>query len=175
LRDLKAIPEVQRIPASLSESAVAALLRHLDGVWKDLAILALDTGMRRSELQRLSWDDVDFEGNVLRVEDTKNGEFRLVPMTQRVRNMLTMQMKAEGPVVEFDDPKKALNAAAKAAGIGHVHLHMLRHTFASRLRDKGVPIDRIQALLGHKSLQMTLRYAKLRDAQLHKAIEALDE
>jgi integrase len=52
---------------------------------------------------------------------------------------------------------------------------MLRHTFASRLRDKGVPIDRIQALLGHKSLQMTLRYAKLRDAQLHKAIEALDE
>ena len=54
-------------------------------------------------------------------------------------------------------------AAAKHAAIGHVHFHIFRRTFAIRLRDKGVPLDRIkEELLGHKTMVMTLRYAKLR-------------
>ena len=58
--------------------------------------------------------------------------------------------------------------------IFHVHLHMLRHTFATRLRDRGVPLDRIKELLGHKSMTMVLRYAKARPEQLEEAIEALN-
>jgi len=52
---------------------------------------------------------------------------------------------------------------------------MFRHTFARRLRDRGAPLDRIRELLGHKTMVMTLRYAKVRPVQLKEAIAALDE
>ena len=55
-----------------------------------------------------------------------------------------------------------------------VHFHMFRHTFATRLRDRGVPLDRIKELLGHKTMVMTLRYAKVRPVQLEEAIAALN-
>ena len=51
---------------------------------------------------------------------------------------------------------------------------MLRHTFATRLRDRGVPLDRIMELMGHKSMEMVLRYAKARPQQLFEAIRSLD-
>ena len=51
---------------------------------------------------------------------------------------------------------------------------MLRHTFATRLRDRGVPLDRIKELLGHKTMDMVLRYAKANPKQLEQAIQALN-
>jgi len=59
-------------------------------------------------------------------------------------------------------------------GIGHVHMHMLRHTFATLMRDEGVPLDRIMEALGHSSMDMVLRYAKARPQQLKEAFAALD-
>ena len=67
-----------------------------------------------------------------------------------------------------------MHSAGVCAGLGHVHLHMLRPTFATRLRDEGVALDRIMELLGHKSMDMVLRYAKARPEQLKEAIEALN-
>ena len=76
-------------------------------------------------------------------------------------------------IFPFVDIKKSLSHAGERAGIGHVHLHMLRHTFATRLRDRGVPLDRIKELLGHKTMAMVLR-TKARPQQLQDAIEALN-
>ena len=77
-------------------------------------------------------------------------------------------------VLPQGDFSRALAKAAEKAGVGHVHPHMLRHTSATRLRDRGVPLDRIMELMGHRSYQMVLRYAKARPQQLIEAIEALD-
>ena len=103
-------------------------------------------------------------------------------MTQRVYETLQGQRqkgvipyvlpsKAEGG--KGQDIREALDGAGKRSGIGHVTQHQLRHTFASRLRDKGVPLDRIKELLGHKTMVMTLRYAQANPVQLREAIEAL--
>ena len=54
-------------------------------------------------------------------------------------------------------------------------MHMLRHTFATLLRDKGVPLDRIMEALGHSSMDMVLRYAKARPQQLKEAFAALNK
>jgi integrase len=103
-------------------------------------------------------------------------------MTRRVFDVLQEQRrKGVIPYVltgreakPFVTLRKCLDTAGKAAGAGHVHLHMFRHTFATRLRERGVPIDRIKELLGHKTMVMALRYAKATPTQLESAIAALD-
>ena len=77
---------------------------------------------------------------------------------------------------EADYVNKRLIRAAEEAGIEkHVTMHVFRHTWATRLRDRGVPLDRIKELGGWKTMRMVERYAKMRDPQLQAAIAALNE
>ena len=140
--------------------------------------MAADTGMRRSELQRLTWRDVDFDTGTMTVRQSKNKDYRVIPMTDRVRSLL-MRLKPEltepeQPVIVFGDIKRSLHSAGMRANLGHVHMHMLRRTTATRLRDRGVPLDRIMELMGHRSYSVALRYAKARPQQLVEAIAALN-
>jgi len=180
---VKMMKEEPKIPEALTEEQIEALLVELPDYARVVAIVAVDTGMRRGELQRLQWRDVDLEKSRITVRTSKNNEFRVIPMTRRVHDTLQEQ-KQQGIIpyvlvgldnTPFVDLKKSLHTAAENAGIGHVHLHMLRHTFATRLRERGVPLDRIMELLGQKSMAMVLRYAKATPTQLEAAIEALDQ
>ena len=179
---IRTLREEPTIPRALSDAEVVGLLAHLPEHARVVAIVALDSGRRRSELFGLQWTDVDFERQQITVTHSKNGTFRVIPMTQRVYETLQEQRqkgvipyvlpsKAEGG--KGQDIREALDGAGKRSGIGHVTQHQLRHTFASRLRDKGVPLDRIKELLGHKTMVMTLRYAQANPVQLREAIEAL--
>ena len=174
--------EDQVIPNALSEDELGRLLRELPEPAKSIVRIAADTGMRKGELQRLAWADVDFESHPpsVIVRHSKNGEFRVIPMTQPVydilknlRQQVTREKVVSLQVFPVKDIKRPLTRAAERAGIGHVHLHMLRHTFATRLRDRGVPLDRIKELLGQKTMEMVLRYAKANPKQLEEAIQAL--
>ena len=141
-------------------------------------ILAADTGMGRSELQRLAWRDVDFEAGTLTVRQSKNRDYRVIPMTKWVRLLLMMLQPAltqPDQSIRFGDIKRSLHSAGMRAKVGHVHTHRLRHAFATRLRDRGVPLDRIMELMGHRSYQMVLRYARARPQQLIEAVRCLDE
>ena len=76
---------------------------------------------------------------------------------------------------EADFVNKRLIWAAEEAGIEkYVTMHVFRHTWATRLRDRGVPLDRIKELGGWKTMRMVERYAKMRDPQLQAAIAALN-
>ena len=174
---IKMLKEQNKIPHELSEDELGRLIEHCAGLVRAVVIVAVDTGLRRSELQRLRWDDVDFEHRMLTVKQSKNRKYRVIPMTERVVQLLSQRRNDRGDeehVLPFTDVGRSLKTAAKRAGIGHVHLHCLRHSFASILRDRGVPIDRIMELLGHSSLSMSLRYAHARPQQLLEAIHALD-
>lgn len=169
-------------PDALTDEELENLLSELPDAPHIIASVAVDTGMRRTELQELQWADVDFHKQSITVRKQKNYEFRVIPMTDRVYEILkdlkekSLESKVKDlRVIPFVDIKKSLHSAGTRAGIGHVHLHMLRHTFATRLRDRGVPLDRIMELLGHKSMQMVLRYAKAHPQQLEEAIEALNQ
>ena len=59
------------------------------------------------------------------------------------------------------------------AGIQHLHAHILRHTFATKIRESEVPLDRLMEFLGHKTMAMVLRYAKVRPKQLQDAIKKI--
>lgn len=179
---VKMLKEDPKVPEALSEAQIEALLEELPDYARVVVKLGVDTGMRRGEMQRLQWTDVDFERHFITVRQSKNNEFRVIPMSKRVHSTLTEQKKKGlipfvlvGPDnTPFVDLKKCLHSAGVRAGCGHVHLHMCRHAFATRLRERGVAIDRIMELLGHKTMAMALRYAKATPTQLEDAIAALD-
>ena len=111
---------------------------------------------------------------------TKNGEDRSLRLTDRAREILVaLGPKKTGPVFSFRgkairDPKTAFGRARELAGIEDLRFHDLRHTFASRLVQQGVPLYEVMHLTGHKSVSMVQRYAHLAPDYQSRAIKALN-
>lgn len=134
--------------------------------------IGLNTGMRCSEQYRARWPDVDFARHILTVRQSKHGEKRFVPLNSIALAMLEF-LQARAPETEGDhvfvsmknEPltgnRHWFEDAVIKAGIRGFTWHDLRHTFASRLAMAGVDLRRIQELMGHKTIQMTCRYAHL--------------
>ena len=125
------------------------------------------------ELRRLTWGDVDWsfgDFGSIAVGKSKAKNFRVVPLMKKLP-VLPSPLDSSTP---FFDVRRPLSAAGYKIGIGHIHLHQLRHTWATRLRDKEVPLDRIMELGGWSSYAMVQKYAKSRPTHLIKAIAALN-
>ena len=141
-----------------------------------------DTGLRIRELANLHWQDVDLPRGLITIRENKSTKlFRTIPLTQRsiavLREHQSEAKALNGPVhlYPYSDRtlREELGKASLRAGIRHVHPHLFRHTFATELIDEGVPVETIQKLLGHKTIGMTLRYAKKRGKGLEDAIARL--
>jgi integrase len=145
-----------------------------------LIAFAVDTGGRKGELFKLDWRDVNLTRKTVMFRNTKNGEDRSVRLTQRaLAILLEIGPKEAGPVFTYrgramGDVKHSFNRARQKAGIEKLRFHDLRHTFASRLVQRGVPLYEVMHLTGHKSFSMVQRYAHLAPDYQARAIEALD-
>jgi hypothetical protein len=125
-------------------------------------ILALNTGLRLGELLGLTWERVDLSRGVIRLELTKNGRRREIPMNNATYGTLVgLGPKASGRVFKTRYLKTAYNNAVEAAQLDDVTFHTLGHTFASWAVMRGFTLKELQELLGHSSLAMTIRYAHL--------------
>jgi integrase len=183
VKDVPHLKEEQTVPESLTDEEIAKLMAELKPYAQIAVFLLINTGCRQEELFGMKWDQVNFERNLLMLPDTKTGDFRAIPMIRQVRGLLfeKKQTTESEYVITGEDGehiqsiKKSLKRAAERAGIPHVHHHKLRHTFATKMRELGVPLDRIQELLGHKTMAMTMRYAKATPTQLEGAMKALEE
>ncbi len=142
---------------------------------------AVATGGRRSELLGLDWRQVDLARKRVVFLNTKNGENRNVRLCDRACAVLgSLGPKEVGPVFTYKEKavrsvKTSFISARKAAGLDDVRFHDLRHTFASRLVQAGVPLYDVGQLLGHKSLEMVQRYAHLAPDYQERAITALND
>lgn len=126
-----------------------------------LVLLALETAMRRSELLRLTWDQVFLEDRFVRLLETKNGTSRDVPLSSRARNLLQdLPHSSSGPVFPLSDNavKLAFTRATKRAGLIDFHFHDLRHEATTRLSEKLENVLELSAVTGHKTLSMLKRY-----------------
>jgi integrase len=141
---------------SLAEETklLAAASSHL----RQIAIGALDTGMRRGELLTQLWEHIDFNRRVLLVTHSKTpgGEAREIPLTARFTALLLSFQKPEGLVFTFKGRpihkiKTAWKATIRRAGIRYSRFHDLRHTFNTRLMEAGVVQDVRKAIMGHSS------------------------
>jgi integrase len=140
--------------------------------------LALFTGMRRGEMFKLKWTDIDFQRGFINIRNPKGGVSQKIPLNDQAREVLKNHPEtAENVFVRpdgepFTDIRRRVNPIKQAAGItGNFRaLHGLRHTYASMLASSGqVDMYTLQKLLTHKSPIMTQRYAHLRDESLIKA------
>ena len=136
--------------------------------------------MRRAELERLAWDDVDLVSGELRIVQAKNGEFRVVPLTDRLHSLLAELKRSatvhpRAPVFEAVVDNRALTAALVRAGIQKsITLHSFRHQFATRALEAGISSFHLQAIGGWKSPVMLQRYGKVRNAALHEQMAKLN-
>jgi integrase len=140
--------------------------------------LALFTGMRRGEMFKLKWNDIDFQRGFIAIKNPKGGVSQKIPLNEQARQVLANHPRtAENVFVRpdgepFTDIRRRVNPIKEAAGIPDDFraLHGLRHTYASMLASSGkVDLYTLQKLLTHKSPIMTQRYAHLRDDALRNA------
>jgi len=146
----------------------------------NLMLMALYTGLRRGELFKLQWSDIDFQKGFILIRDPKGGPDQRIPLNDAARQVLKNHPKhKKSPYVFFGrggrqrtDINKAVNAIKTEAKLPKDFrpLHGLRHAYASMLASSGeVDLYTLQKLLTHKNPQMTQRYAHLRDETLKRA------
>jgi integrase len=141
-----------------------------------VVILALSTGMRRGEILNLRWSDVDLDRGAILLQTTKNGERRFIPLVgialdllkSRHANQSTNSLVFPAPHSPSKpiDIRSAWDTALKKTGIFNFRFHDLRHTAASYLAMNQASLLEIGTLLGHKTVQMTKRYAHLSNAHI---------
>lgn len=169
------------------------LVAGADAEWAAMILCGLRAGLRQGELLELRWEDVDLAQGVLRirravydgvVDVPKGGRGRDVPMSNElVAAMRVLPSRFAGKLVWPGEAGRALTKgeckwplwrACRKAGLRRIGWHVLRHTFASHLIMRGVPLKVVQELLGHTDITTTMRYAHLAPGISRSAVMLLD-
>lgn len=190
IRKVKFLEENNRRLRYLSGDEVNALVKESAVHLKPIVLVAVNTGMRKSEILSLKWENVDLKHGFILLDRTKNGERREIPINETVRQALLERHRGtdkkprrlDVPYVFYEyqtgkpytDVKTAFRSACRRAKIEDFHFHDLRHCFASHLVMAGIDLTTVKELLGHKTLSMTLRYAHLAPSHKVNAVNVLD-
>jgi len=149
--------------------------------------IALHTGMRRGEQYGLTWDHVNFERRLVTVARSKNGDTRHIPLNATALvafKSLLANMEISNRVFLGERRRKGrrhalagnrhwFEKAVARAGVRDFTWHSLRHTCCSRLVMSGVDLRTVQEIMGHRSLNMVMRYSHLAPRHLSEAVEKL--
>lgn len=179
------VKKVKMIPESdcsrkriLTQGEEERLMAEAAPHFKPFLIIALNSGMRRGEILKLAWPQVDFRSRLVHVVKTKRNKNRVVPMNNVLYKTLQgLKAEANGSerVYQSKHVKGVFETARKKAGLEGLRLHDLRHTFATRLIQAGVDVFTVQKLLGHSTITMTMRYVHSFEAQMRDAVAQLDK
>jgi integrase len=141
---------------------------------KAMIILAIDSGLRRGEIFKISWKDIDFDNGIIRVlgTHTKTERSRLAPLSERARLELEKLKEispGENPF-PLKDIKRSFTTAKRLAGIEDLHFHDLRRTAITRWIQQGTPLALAGKLGGHTQLQTTMKHYTANDTASVKEI-----
>lgn len=183
-------PTVRFLDFDEANKLIAAM--HREPSWQRMMLVAMRTGLRRGELIGLRWTDADLKAGRLVVRQAvcrgtittpKSGRSREVPLCSSAKQALREHRHLRGPLVFCEDDgtmlkehclRPPLRRACKRAGIEEIGWHVLRHTFASHLVMRGVPLKVVQEYLGHSTIEITMRYAHLSPEVRRDAVDLLD-
>ena len=170
----------------LTQQEEQKLLTECAPYLRDIIVCALHTGMRKSEIIGLKWENVDLDTNFIFLEhtNTKSKKSRRLPINSTLRKLLVERrlqssgseyvfLNSDGnPYMRQDSLNRAFQGALKRANIQGLRFHDLRHSCATRMIERGASIVAVSRILGHSSLSMTMRYAHPENS-LIDAVESL--
>jgi site-specific recombinase XerD len=173
----------------LDVEEIERLLKAIDSIprgagkyLKPIVIIAINTGLRKQEILKLKWKNIDFNERKITVHRTKTNDIRVMPMNESIyQELKKVPQHSESDYVfcnkqgiPYGNVRKSFESALSIAKIKDFRFHDLRHTFASHLVMNGSDIRTVQQLMGHKEIKMTMRYSHLSKAHLQDAVGKLD-
>ena len=134
----------------------------------------IETGMRRSEILKLRWRDIDFKNGFAFLYDTKNGEDRKVPLTKRCVRLLQKVPQSHEKVFPITSNclRLAWGRARAKADVKDLRFHDLRHEAISRFFEMGMSVPEVALISGHKDVRQLLRYTHLNPTNIFKKYKA---
>lgn len=137
--------------------------------------LSLETALRRGELLRLCWENIDLERRVALIPETKTGRSRTIPLTPQAIRVLTAFRSREGSVFTVTESaiRQAWTRLCRRAGIIDLRVHDLRHEALSRLTELGLNTPELAAVSGHRDVRMLLRYTHVQPTALAAKLATL--
>ncbi len=187
------LPKVH--PAFISEVEFEKILEKVKtNLLKDIYVTLFHTGMRAGELTNLKWNDVDLESRIITIRNTlefstKGKKDRIIPINEKLLRVMQNHFpkminlnkpqfifeRIPGIKLTIDYLSKHFKKAVRAAKMNdQIHLHSLRHSFASNLVQKGVSLYVVKELLGHEDLKTTQIYSHLQHQNLLDAVNLLN-
>lgn len=173
------------IPRVLREWEFHKLYQVAPPHFKPILLCAYTTGMRKGEILKLKWEDVDLEQGYIFVKETKNNESRALPiddtlresliqLNEKIKNEYVFTTNLGKPYIYKDAFKRAWTTALKRSGVAKCRFHDLRHTFCSDLIvGEKEDIATVMELTGHKDKRMLKRYSHTREEAKKAAIAKL--
>lgn len=141
------------------------MCNQVDSELYEIVLVAITNGLRRSEILKLNWIDIDFKRESIKAVDTKNSESRIVPLVGKALQVLKAKHKTSKTPAVFSKLNtrsrlhKSFRKAVEIVELEDFRFHDLRHTAASYLAMNGATLAKLSDILGHKTLQMVKRYA----------------
>ena len=175
---IKKLNELSRLK-TLSDADIDKLIAGATNkLTRDLITFLIYTGCRKGEALNLKWDDVDLQNDVIAIKGTKTKHDRYIPISKPLKDLLSRIEKVQDCLYLFNrngaklgDFKRSFHTACKNAGLKDLHIHDLRHVFASKMVMSDTSLYKTGILLGHRTPNMTQRYAHLKPGELRKEVE----
>ena len=160
------------------------LFKVLPEYLKGIVIVALNTGLRKSNILELRWEQINFYFNFIEFLENKCNKHILIPLNEKLIQFFSNKPDVERKGYIFINPetglpykdiKKAWSTALEKANIENFRFHDLRHTFATRLIEKNIDIVVAKELMGHADISTTMIYVHSDADRKKNAINVIDD
>jgi integrase len=159
----------------LREHEISLLLSSTDEYLRHVIIILIETAMRRGELASILIADIDLDSRLITLRDTKNGDDRIAPLSNRALESINYLIKQAKSQRLLNYSKEWLTekfiAHCKAIGLEDYRLHDLRHEGVSRLFEKGLNMIEVSTISGHRDVSMLKRYTHINPRTLLDRID----
>ena len=167
------IRKKKKLPAYLTEEEFIQLMKQVKKKHHKLAMmLGFNSGLRVGEVTNLTKEQIDFGGKRIFIRDAKGGKDRVVPLPKGFPKEYLKHVPLKCGIRAL---QKAFKRYINKTGITkpNLHFHSLRHSFAIKCMNKGIPLNQIQVLLGHESIATTSVYLKINPQEALQSYENL--
>ena len=154
-------PRVSRLSPQEKYRLIASLKKQRHHILRSVVEFALETGMRRSEIIKLKFTDIDLNNRLAVVRDTKNTDNRIIPLNQKATQIIQSQPHSNGQVFacSTNSLRLAWSRFQHNFGFKYLRFHDLRHEAISRLFELGLSVPEVALISGHKTKTQLFRYA----------------